>query len=637
MTIATGATSQLGQGAYRQPFVHDRWAGLTHVIGTGIGPVFPAPGVHAWMPPDDRRRLVAYQVLQAYVDNVRRHWLPSHMWRPGLPTDGTGAQYPPALQYREYGTAGAVVDATRALVLGDTQRFRVPDAEPAKDPSGKLVTPPPGQLPVETKTYLEKWADSEKLPQKLIENETRVVGLGDGVMVLFWDGDVNRPRLGAYDPGFFFPDWSAIESPDYVKNGWRDKDFPPVAHLAWEWIDPNGTVWIRRTTWRMVRLPRPVRVPYRQEPVAWTCMYDQADYDPGKVADSTVYTFPKGARRTVLADGVDLRVDFLPVVHVTNDYPGSNLWGQSVLTRVSQILDDVASADTDLALNSEVVASPRLVTKGAAAVPETGPGSWDNMFGDGDAKLIDTQHTLDALLKHVEHLRQMLAQNSRLGQMLLGSPGSGTAGHTSSGGPGGGASGYAIRLGFASAEALEREMTLVRKDKYALLGRMVASFASANGLIPAGPLPRIELVLGRGLPADRAAIIQEVSTLLTAHAISTLTAVKMLAEAGFPIDDAVTEVGRIQAEHVEVGIGIVETTGNVAAGAEYLGVKPGPPPPPAQAPAPGPGTPTPAPNAGADGARPAQPAPGGPGPAEGPPPPPRVGQGNQPPGLVPPE
>lgn len=604
MTISTGQTSLLGQGAYRQSFVHDRWAGLSHVIGTGVGAPFRPPGVGTWVRPDDQRRLLAYQVLQAYADNVRRHWLPAYMWRPGAPTetDQVTPSFPPAMQYREYGQAQNLVDSARSLVLGDEQKFRVPDAEPRKNAAGDLVTPAAETLPVAVLDYLEEWADRERLEEKLVETETRAITLGDAVLVLHWDQDVKRARLGGYDPGFYFPDWQAALSTEYIGRGWKDLDFPPVVHLAWEWADDDGNVWVRRTTWRMTRLPAPRRVPYRAEPAVWTCLYSQADYDLGRIGGRDVYTFPRGAIRTQVVPEVDLGVDFMPVVYLPNTPPGSELWGKSTLTVVAQILDDIASGDTDLAINSEVVASPKVFTKGAQAAPQPGPGDWMNFFGDGDMKLLDTSHTLDALMKQADRLRQLLAQHSRLGQVLLGMVG-----------PNDVPSGYSMRLGFASAESLEREMTMVRRRKYALLGKMVASFASANGLIPAGQLPKILMVLGKGLPADRAATIVEVRDALAAHAISTVTAVQMLMESGFPIDDAAVEVARIQAERVDIAIGMVEATGSVEAAARYLGIPLTPAPAQPPAPAPGapaaPGTAPPAPGAAAEpGASTGQPA-----------------------------
>jgi hypothetical protein len=566
-TPSIGGT-QLGQGAYRHSFLHDNWAGLSHVIGTGVGPLLEVPGTGPWMRAEDRRRLMAYQVLQAMMDNVRRHWLPRHMWTPGDPDPkNPTASFPPALQYREYGHARTVVEAARSLVLGVEQRFHVPAADPVPMPDGTQSSAVTSEaLPRRAQEFLDQWWKDEKVTEKLVKSETRSCGLGDGVLALAWDDAVQRPRLSTYDPGFFFPDWPAVHDATYRAQGWRDEDFPPITHFAWEWADSDGTVWIHRSTFRMTKLPKPRPRPYGGT-ATWTCMWEQADYDPSKVGGTDVYSFPKGAGRNRVGP-LDLNLDFIPVVHVPCDAEGE--WGRSVLLNVAQILDDVNSADTDLALNSEVVASPKLITKNATGTPESGPGAWMNLFAEGDASILDTSKTLDALLKHGERLTQLLARNSRLGQVLLGysSTSSGRSSEASSG-----ASGYALRLGFVQAEALEREMTIVRKGKYGLLGRMVLRFAQANGLVPTGETPAVEAVLGKGLPADRAASIAEVTGLLAVHAVSTLTAVEMLIEAGLPIQDALEEVQRIQSENPVVGVGIVEATGNVKAAAKYMGVE----------------------------------------------------------------
>lgn len=578
MSISTVGGTQLGQGSYRQPFLHDPWAGLSHIIGTGVGPLLEVPGVSPWMRYDDRRRLLAYQVLQAMLDNVRRHWLPRHMWQPGEidPANPTSA-FPPALQYREYGHARTVVEAARSLVLGTDQRFHVPAADPVPHPDGTQSSAVTSEaLPRKAQDWLDSWWKDEKITAKLVQTETRVCGLGDGVLALTWDDAVQRPRLATYDPGFFFPDHDMIHDASYRAQGWRDEDFPPVVHFAWEWQDSDGTLWIHRSTFRMVKLPKPRPRPYGGM-AEWTCMWEQADYDPGKLGGADVYSFPKGAGRNRVGP-LDLNLDFMPVVHVPCDAGGP--WGRSVLLNVAQILDDMNSADTDLALNSEVVASPKLISKNATEKPASGPGAWVNLFAEGDMSLLDTSRTLDALLKFSTRLEELVARNSRLGQVLLGTGGSSSSGHSSSSNSGGsGASGYAIRLGFVTAEALEREMTIVRRDKYALLARMALRFAQANGLIPTGETPEVEAVLGKGLPADRAASIAEVALLIGQHAISTLTAVEMLIEAGLPITDAVEEVQRIQAENPSIGVGIVEATGNMEAAAKYLGVPYTPPAP----------------------------------------------------------
>jgi hypothetical protein len=377
VTIATLGGTQLGQGAYRQPFIHDTWAGLSHIIGTGVGPILDAPGVGRWMRPEDRRRLLAYQVLQAMLDNVRRHWLPSHMWMPGDPDPkNPTASFPPALQYREYGGPRTVMEAARSLVLGTEQRFHVPAADPVPTPDGQTSTVVTDSLAGRSQEFLDGWWRDEKVTAKLVESETKTIGLGDSALVVVWDDAVQRPRLRVYDPGFYFPDWQSIHDPRLVEQGWRDEDYPPVVHLAWEWQASDGTVWIHRSTFRMEKLPKPRPRPYGGM-ASWTCTWEQADYDPAKIGDSDVYSFPKGAGRNRVGP-IDLNIDFVPIVHVPNDAEGE--WGRSVLLTVAQILDDMNSADTDLALNSEVVASPKLITHNATESPQGRVGAWAELL-----------------------------------------------------------------------------------------------------------------------------------------------------------------------------------------------------------------------------------------------------------------
>ena len=68
-------------------FLHDRWAGLSHIPELGDGHNSQPPG-KTWMTPDDWRRMVAYRVLQAYRENVRRYWHGTAMWQ--RPTSTVG-------------------------------------------------------------------------------------------------------------------------------------------------------------------------------------------------------------------------------------------------------------------------------------------------------------------------------------------------------------------------------------------------------------------------------------------------------------------------------------------------------------------------------------------------------------------
>lgn len=556
-----------------QRYIHDLYLPISHAIGDGTLPIERGHGVPAWIPDDDARRLRAYQFLAAARDNGRRYWLPPHMWQTSPLNVETLdaetlreaiAEKPQAASYREYGDAGYVVDTARSLVLGEDQRFRVPDAEPVKDPdTGEVTTPDPGSLPVLVRDFLEEWSAKERLHAKIVTGEERTVGDGDTVYAIAWSPTAGRPRLRTYDAGFYFPDLAAADSPQYLAWGWDDADYPPVVHIAWEYLDPRTEEpRVRRSTYRMVKLDAARALPYGGSS-PWTCMFNVDDFalaDLGTRENPDLYT---AQTRAVRLATEDLGVDFMPVVHVPNDATDSH-FGRSILLRVSQILDDLASADTDLAINAQVVASPQVVSKNATQVGQPGPGNgWWDMFGDGQVGLLDTSKTLDALLKHQDGLHERLARNSRLGQVLLGMV-------TPDQVP----SGYAMRLGFAAVEALVREMRLIREEKYPLLGKMAVRVAQVHGMLPAGDTPRIEFALGNGLPVDRAAAIDEVRALLAAAAISTHTAVQMLIEAGLPIEDADAEVARIRSEQTDRAVQLVEATGDVDAARERLGLPP---------------------------------------------------------------
>jgi hypothetical protein len=82
------------------------------------------------------------------------------------------------------------------------------------------------------------------------------------------------------------------------------------------------------------------------------------------------------------------------------------------------------------------------------------------------------------------------------------------------------------------------------------------------------------------MPSDIPGVVQTVTQLLIAHAISTLTAVQMLVDAGLPVEDAAEEVERIRAEHFEAAVQLLEASADEQAVRDYLGME-GPPPTPA--------------------------------------------------------
>lgn len=532
-------------------YVQDQWAPLAHIPELAENRRPNSAIAPTWIDNVDTRRLTAYRVLSAMRDNTRRFWLPDTMWVREVRGRGQGLDISeaPAASYREYGDAALLVDTARALLLGDDQTITCPD-----------------DTPEAFQTWLTEWAVKERVEQKLLEGEENAIGDGDGVFVLGWSTPKNRPTLRVYDPGFYFPDDQTIVP------GWEDDEFPPAVHIAWEWEDTDGMRWIRRQTWRMVPLTAKVSTPWggvRE----WTCLYRSCDYDASeRLPKATVYSpeLTTSRYRRVLtggepdADGwVDMAVDFIPVVHVPNDASTQRTFGTSLLTRIAQILDDIGNTDTDLAAASQT-AAPALVTTGVPAGGlEGGAGQQWAMPADTTAGYLDTSKNLTALREFSTDLLDRLATNSRLALALLGRVQ-----------PNDVPSGYALSLGFQPARQLLREMRTVRDEKYPLILKFAMRLAQAAGVLPAATTPAATITLGTALPSDLPVAIDMVKDLLPANAISTPTAVKVLQQAGLPIEDASSEVEAIKQEWFDQAVKLVEATGNVTAASALLGIQP---------------------------------------------------------------
>lgn len=513
---------------------HDAWAPL-NFIADQLTSSMRGP---TWLDAVDRRRLNAYRVLAGYRDNVRSWYLPENAQRSRVENvDGRiEVSKAEASSYREYGDADLLVTTARALVLGETQ-----DIEPADG------------TPEAAAAWWRAWAVSERLTQKLLEGEAHSVGLGDGVYVLTLSPAKKRPRLRVYDPGFYFPDTiTPVE-------GWEDEDYPPIVHLAWE-EEVEGVTWVVRSTWAMTPLDTPKTMPWG-DTTSWTCMFRRVRYPLAQLIDNaTVYSPEISRNPVVVQDWTDLGVDFIPVVHVPNT---PEEWGSSILTRTVQVLDDVQNTDTDLALGSQS-ASPALATTGAPAGGLTGlPGEQIGLPVGASAEWLDTSKNLDALLKYAGHLADRLAQNTRLSQTLLGRVQ-----------PNDVPSGYALALGFHPARQLMRELRTVRDEKYPLILKFAYRMAQAHNWAPSGDVPAPTVTLGASLPSDLASAVQLVTDLLPVHGISTETAVRVLVEAGVPIEDATAEVRLIRTEQTKQAVELFEATGNSAAAAERLGIAP---------------------------------------------------------------
>ncbi|MGN5379066.1 hypothetical protein ACQ4WX_22100 [Streptomyces lasalocidi] len=77
---------------------------------------------------------------------------------------------------------------------------------------------------------------------------------------------------------------------------------------------------------------------------------------------------------------------------------------------------------------------------------------------------------------------------------------------------------------------------------------MVQRLYQAGGFLPADENPRAEISFGSYLPSDQAGTLDLVTRGVQAGVLSLETGVRMLMDAGFPIEDAAQELERIQAQ-----------------------------------------------------------------------------------------
>lgn len=558
------------------PYTYYEFKEALNTVGHGTGNTKVAP---SWVPPDDLRRLASYKLVEAYYRNAARNWMKSD-----APQEVVDAR-------REYGDAKTIRDAILSSLLGDDMSFLVSGAEQTSS----------GDRNEQSQALAQKlleWRIDERFDQKVIECERGAVGIGDGVYALSWDERNRRPKLTVYDAGFYFPELDPSANDEY----------PETICMAWQYElgTPEGTrQYVRRLKWYMGQIvPHDEfgfeveeedensvlfgnetvneegqilrQYPWNRDPVAETCYFSDYTWDLSTDTGSRNGLFDLDEGKAIVSTPeVDLQLDYIPVIHVPNTVALQEHFGVGCIAQVVQILDDLMSTDTDLQASSATTGSPPIALSGSSAPKEEdgtlksyGPGTVFET-GDGTATMIDTSRSLDALIKYKDSLQSRLAINSRVPESLLGKVK-----------PNEVPSGIALTLSFTPHSQLIKEMRLVRTDKYRLLLKFVSRMYWYNDEIDiTGELPRIEMIFGSFLPADKQEVVSLISTLLQTDppAISLESAVRMLMEAGFPIEDAIEEIEAIETRDYEGANKLLEATGDIVVTRTYL--KLGPPPP----------------------------------------------------------
>ncbi|MEW2046606.1 hypothetical protein [Streptomyces sp. NPDC005476] len=554
----------------------------------------------SWVPDEDLRRLAAYRLLAAYDSN-----------QAGQVAAITGDDEA-GTERRELGDASKLVDTALGYLLGSEQTITVAGAEHADDePTDEAVM----ALAVQDK--LRAWAEKELLPLRVQQAERTAILLGDAVYSLAWEPAKGRVLLRTWDPGLYFPEWP--------EDGEQDgAEFPMRVHLAWELPEDKRRglkVRLRRITYELGPIAPATRRGTAKDgtavreyvyaddgepvlsrgdylnretgaitrtypwapgrPTPWTCYLTDAEWelDDLKYADF-LYDLPmRKATYRVRSDGevldrLDLMVDFIPLVHVTNSIPSSGEhWGKPTVATVLQALDELSATDTDSSGASATTGSPIIGLAGARLPIDRATGQplpvkvragtvWQ-LNDNGRMDVLDTSAQLAELRSRVDHILDRIAANSRLTAAGLG-----TLDPTAL------PSGYALQLALGPLDSLVAAMRLARTHKYAVLLRMVQRLHQAGQAEgwPAGESLPARLMWGPHTPTDRAAVLDEVVKGVGAGVLSVETGVRMLIDVGYPIDDAQTEITRIQTREFEAAARLADATGDNAAVRKFLGL-----------------------------------------------------------------
>ncbi|MCL8016982.1 hypothetical protein [Streptomyces sp. AS02] len=552
------------------------------------------PEAHAsWVPAADERRLAAYKMLTAY-DNNQVAELSEFR-------DGESAR-----DRREFGDPSMFVDTITSHVLGDEQTLTVPGAEHTGDQASAEAT-----TAERVQSLLRDWADEELLAMRLLQTERKAVSLGDGVLLLYWDGDKQRVRVTSYDPGFYFP---------VLDEDSDGSDFPDRVHFAWELPEDKKRGlparlrrityhldWIRPQTSSAVdSTGRPMRATVMSEatdeqeaqPVlgrgdlvdasgSITRMYPWSERPSYKTVYLTDATWELGdlkgpvdvddlpldkahfatSDQGEVLDRLDMLIDFVPVIHVPNTVPpAGEHWGQSSLGKVLQVFDELACSDTDSARASATTGAPVLAISGKAvnaqAQYSVAPGQVFTLGEGGSMSSIDTSANLAELRNHRDALKDRASSIARLPAVALGTMDASKF-----------TSGYQLELALGPLDSLISGMRLARDHADRLLPKFVQRLFQAGQHPDWVGLPVLPAKLMRGAytPTDKAAVLEQVATARGAQLISLETAIRRLMDIGWPIEDAEEEIKRIDARSFEDARNLADALNNPDEVASFLG------------------------------------------------------------------
>jgi len=558
--------------------IFDPWAGFDHKDLSKVGKL--PSYVKA---DDDVRRLTAYRVAQAYIENEARLLLPD---------DGQHAED----DLQEFGDPGVLVERVAAAVLGEAPLVgvigadnQVPDAPDLPD---RPVEPEsdgidPRMVAVLQRVYetavtrwveestalvdewealaastpdllirqewLQNWAASERLMGKLQENEVEnVVGLGDGVIALGWDPIKNRVKVEVIEPEKYFP---ALDAGEVAQ-------FPDKVHLvfAYEGLedgDDEPVEYVRRVTYELVPVEEAEEVAaalYLGEGETQThvCLHTDATWlaedfdDVYEPATPPKFFEPLGvadSEELITLDRYNTGYDFIPVIHLGNTQSTRHHFGRSLLARLGQLLDEISASDTDESLSSRWAARPPVIIDGLQAGTDTINLSPGQGISGKSADTIEMAQNLAVIGLRGIALQKRLSVNSQVPDGLRGRVDASDV-----------PSGLALTLSFTPFVQLIGRLREARGAVLPLLLKFVQRIAIQNGElsgIDSAIVHDAEVRFGAFMPQDLLGSAEIIARLYNAKLISLETALAELKTNGLTIDDLAGEIAKIR--ETEIG------------------------------------------------------------------------------------
>jgi hypothetical protein len=541
-------TGNAGRRSVMQ-FISDSWAALGYkkVMEARDDRIIPSWVGSHW------RRLTAYKLLTAIYQNRARAFL-------AIDDEDVKAKH------REYGDAALIVDTVRSAVTGDDVSIVIPGMDGKDEDAQKMLE------------WLEQWGQDERLPAKVLETELDAGKLGDGVYVITADVEKERPRLRLFDAGFYFPELDPNHPED---------EFPKRVHVAWEYEEDHGdgttTRWIRRMTWELGPIT-PIaegglfssevlrlgdrrdltgsltrKYAWNDKPSRVTCYFTDGHWNlhdlPQYATMDNPVAWGQAQKYEVGDDGlpvvsIDLQKDYIPVIHLPNSVAIKEHYGESVLLRIAQALDELAAADTDAASAAKLAGTPMLAASGTTATDmKVEAGTVIGLQAGGRMDALDLSKSLEAIMAYCDKLQDRIVVNARLTNEAMGRVQAANI-----------KSGLHLALSFGPMRSMVEALRLVRNEKYPILLRFVQREALAQGWIT-GPIQPATLAFGSFLPSDKAAVVELAKSLFEAHLISRETAIQMLVDEGVIEVDVAEELKACQREDFESALALFEALG----------------------------------------------------------------------------